>query len=194
MTLEKRLRIQVRAVGRGALTTRPCANRRLERAKEPLDVGVLWGVVQHFVDETAKGAAVQDPQNGPSYNSSAAMYPEKSANAQSREPDSMTASAFSHGLNPGLRRDPGNKHPVISPEVLTGGLVGEAISDHQPDRHTKHAVGIVGVGQAHVRDIGTEVNIVFRAMMDGVCKMDVVRAARDQVLQVVNTRFVRRCR
>jgi hypothetical protein len=84
-----------------------------------------------------------------------------------------------------LNRGPGNKHPLIAPEVPTGGLIGQAVFDHQTDRHSHNAVGVVALGQGHVRHVGVKVDVAFGAMMDGVRKMDVVRAARDQVPQVV---------
>jgi hypothetical protein len=67
----------------------------------------------------------------------------------------------------------------------TGGLVGQAVFDHQADRHSHNAMGVVALGQGHVRHVGVEVDVAFGAMMDGVRKMDVVRAARDQVSHVV---------
>jgi hypothetical protein len=67
----------------------------------------------------------------------------------------------------------------------TGGLVGQAVFDHQAHRQSHNAVGIVALGQGHVRHVRVEVHVAFGAMMDGVRKMDFVRAARDQVPQVV---------
>ena len=59
-----RLWIELRAVGRDApqcqLVPLKC---RLEGAEESLDVGVLRVVVQHFIDEAAKGAVVHDREN-----------------------------------------------------------------------------------------------------------------------------------
>jgi hypothetical protein len=84
----------------------------------------------------------------------------------------MRASAFfPPSLNPVLDRDPRDKHPVISPEVPTGGLVGQAVFDHQTDRQSHNAVGVVALGQGHVRHIGVEVEVTSGAIMDGVRKM-----------------------
>ena len=63
-------------------------------------------------------------QNGPSYNSSAAMYPEKSFNAQSRcSVSSRRVAFFPPGLDPVLDRGVGDEHAVIAPEAPTGGAV-----------------------------------------------------------------------
>jgi hypothetical protein len=74
---------------------------------------------------------------------------------------------------------------VISPEVPTGGLIGQAVFDHQSDRQSHNAVGVVTLWQGHVRHVGIEVEVTLGAMMDGVRKMDVVRAARHQVPHVM---------
>ena len=69
-------RIQGRTVGGDALQNQSAGVQSLAEGREELaDVFVRGVVVQNPIDST---------QYGPSYNSSAAMYPEKSASAQSR--------------------------------------------------------------------------------------------------------------
>jgi hypothetical protein len=70
---------------------------------------------------------------------------------------------------------------MVSPEVPTGGLVGQAIFHHKPNRHRHNAVGIVTFWQSQLRHVGVEVDVTLGAMMDGVGKMDIARTARDQV-------------
>src|SRR5207248_4421791 len=83
-------------------------------------------------------------QKGPSYSSSAATEPEKSANAQSRKSVSMRACAFfSPRLDPVLDRGKGHKHPVVPPEVPTRRAVGHAVLDDEPYRQSNHTVGVL---------------------------------------------------
>ena len=74
---------------------------------------------------------------------------------------------------------------MIAPEMPTGSLIWQAVFDHQTDRHHHNAVGVMALGQGHVGHVGVEVDVASGAMMDGVRKVDVVRAARDQVPQIV---------
>src|SRR5207248_7009872 len=102
-------------------------------------------------------------QKGPSYSSSAATEPEKSANAQSRKSVSMRACAFfSPSLHPVLNGRKGDKHPVVTPQVPAGGPVGQAIFDHQPYRQINHTVGVLTAGWRQVREVGTKVLATLR--------------------------------
>jgi hypothetical protein len=74
---------------------------------------------------------------------------------------------------------------VVSPEVPTGGLIGQAVFNHKTDRHRHNAVCVVTLRQGHVRHIRVEIDVTHGAMMDGVRKMDVVRTARDQISHVM---------
>ena len=59
-----RLGIQGRSVGRDPLQHQFVPlERRLQRAEESLDVGVVRIVVQHFVDEAAEGVVVDDRED-----------------------------------------------------------------------------------------------------------------------------------
>jgi hypothetical protein len=78
---------------------------------------------------------------------------------------------------------------MVAPEVPTGGLVGQAVFDHQTDGHRHHTVGVMTLRQGHVGHIGVEVDVTSGATMDGVGKMDIVRAARDQISHVMQYPF-----
>src|SRR5437660_8578052 len=102
-------------------------------------------------------------QKGPSYSSSAATYPEKSANAQSRKSVSMRACAFfSPRLDPVLDRGKRDKDAVVSPEVPTRGPVGQAVLDHQPYRQINHAVGVLTAGWRQIGEVGMKVLATLR--------------------------------
>src|SRR5256712_6426551 len=97
-------------------------------------------------------------QKGPSESSSAATYPEKSANAQSRKSVSMRACAFfSPSLDPVLDRGKGHKHPVVPPEVPVGRAVGQAVLDHEPHGQVHHAVGVLSAGWRQIGEVRIEV-------------------------------------
>src|SRR5215475_2092336 len=105
-------------------------------------------------------------QKGPSYSSSAATYPEKSANAQSRKSVSMRACAFfPPGLNPVLDRGKRDKDAVVSPEVPTRRPVGQAVFDHQSYRQINHAVSILTAGWRQIREVGVKVLATLRTVV-----------------------------
>src|SRR6266849_10490660 len=97
-------------------------------------------------------------QKGPSYSSSAATEPEKSANAQSRKSVSMRACAFfSPSLDPVLDRRKGHKHPVVTPQVQTRRAVGHTVFDHDADRQIDHAVRVLTARRGQIREVGAKV-------------------------------------
>src|SRR5712692_9830037 len=97
-------------------------------------------------------------QKGPSYSSSAATEPEKSANAQSRKSVSMRACAFfSPSLDPILDRGKGHKDTVVAPQVPAGRTVGQAVLDHQPHRQIDHAMGVVTARWRQVGEVRIKV-------------------------------------
>jgi hypothetical protein len=106
-------------------------------------------------------------QNGPSYSSSAAMYPEKSASAQSRCSVSSRLRAF---FPPGLDPD---EDAVIPPEAPAGGLIGQAVLDDQADGRLDDATGIVAAGGGQVGHVGVEVLAALRAEVLGIAQADV---------------------
>jgi len=78
----------------------------------------------------------------------------------------MASAFFPPGLNPVLNRGPGNKHPVIAPEVPTGGLIGQSVFDHQTNGQRDDAVRVMGTWQGQVRHVGVKVFVALGAMMD----------------------------
>src|SRR4029453_1905153 len=105
-------------------------------------------------------------QKGPSYSSSAATYPEKSANAQSRKAGSMRACAFfPPGLDPVLDRGKRDKDAVVAPEVPTRGPVGQALFDPQPYRQIHHTVGVLTAGWRQIREVGAKVFATLRTVV-----------------------------
>src|SRR5262244_2135234 len=108
-------------------------------------------------------------QKGPSYSSSAATYPEKSAKAQSRKFGSMRACAFfPPSLDPVLDRGTRDKDAVVAPEVPARGPVGQAVFDHQPYRQINHAVGVLTARWRQIREVGAK---VFATLRTGVLRI-----------------------
>src|SRR5215471_7032914 len=105
-------------------------------------------------------------QKGPSYSSSAATYPEKSAKAQLRKSVSRRACAFfSPRLDPVLDRGKRDKNAVVAPEVPTGWPVGQAVFDHQPYRQIHHAVRVLSAEGRQIREVGVKVLATLRTVV-----------------------------
>src|SRR5205807_972692 len=115
-------------------------------------------------------------QKGPSYNSSAATYPEKSANAQFRKSVSMRACAFfPPSLDPVLDRRKRHKDAVVSPQVPTRWAVGQTVFDHEPHRQIDHAVGIATARWRQIREVGVEVRATFRTVVLRIGDQEITR-------------------
>src|SRR3990172_1481201 len=96
-------------------------------------------------------STIDGTQNGPSYNSSAAMYPENSASTASTYwPATCCSAFFPPGLHPVLDGGVRDKHAVVSPQVPTGGAVRQAVLHHQPHCQRDDAMGVVTPGQRQV--------------------------------------------
>src|SRR5215471_11530429 len=105
-------------------------------------------------------------QKGPSYTSSAATYPEKSANAQSRKSVSMRACAFfPPSLDPVLNGRKGSKDAMVAPQVPTRWAVGQAILDHEPHSQVHHAVGVLTAGWGEIGEVRAKVRATLRTVM-----------------------------
>src|SRR5262250_2035193 len=125
-------------------------------------------------------------QKGPSYSSSAATYPEKSAKAQSRKSGSMRACAFfSPRLDPVLDRGKRDKDAVVAPEVPTRGPVGQAVFDHQPDRQSHHAVGVLTAGWRQIGEVRAKVRATLRTVMLGIGHQQITRAPHVEIPQIM---------
>src|SRR5499433_2700393 len=125
-------------------------------------------------------------QKGPSYSSSAATYPEKSAKAQSRKSVSMRACAFfSPSLHPVLNRRKGDKDAVIAPEVPARRAVGQAVFDHQPYRQINHAVRVLTAGWRQIGEVRAKVLATLRTVMLRIGDHEITRTPHIEVAQVV---------
>src|SRR5499433_3676910 len=125
-------------------------------------------------------------QKGPSESSSAATYPAKSANAQSRKSVSMRACAFfSPSLDPVLDRGKRDKDAVVAPEVPTRGSVGQAVFDHQPYRQTHHAVRGLSAGWRQIREVRVKGLATLRTVMLRIRDDKIPRTPEVEIAQVV---------
>src|SRR4029434_2609563 len=125
-------------------------------------------------------------QKGPSYSSSAATYPEKSANAQSRKAGSMRACAFfPPSLDLVLDGGKGDKDAVVAPEVPTRGPVGQAVFDHQPYRQIHHVVGILSAGWRQIREVRVKVLATLRTVVLRIGDHEIPRTPQVEIPSVV---------
>src|SRR5919197_1306443 len=125
-------------------------------------------------------------QKGPSYSSSAATYPEKSANAQSRKSVSMRACAFfSPSLDPVLYRGKRDKDTVVAPEVPTRWPVGQAILNHKPHREVHHAMGVLTARWCEIGEVRVKVLATLRTIVLRIGDHEITRAPQVEIPQVV---------
>src|SRR5215470_3368116 len=125
-------------------------------------------------------------QKGPSYSSSAATYPEKLANAQSRKSGSMRACAFfSPRLDPVLDRRKRHKDAVVAPQVPTRRAVGHAILHDEPHRQIDHTMGVVTTGWCQIGQVRIEVFATLGAVMLRIGDHEIPRTPQIEIAQVV---------
>src|SRR5882672_7317642 len=125
-------------------------------------------------------------QHGPSYRSSAAMEPEKLANAHSRELVSICGTAFfPPSLHPVLEGGIGHKHPVVTPQMPTGRFIGEAVLDHQAYRQADAPMRVLALGRRQGRGIGVAILTARAAGMLRVGQRDIPRTPRDEFPDIV---------
>src|SRR5216683_3831306 len=125
-------------------------------------------------------------QKGPSYSSSAATEPEKSANAQSRKSVSMRACAFfSPSLDPVLNGRKGHKDAMVAPQVPTRWAVGQAVLDHQPHRQIHHTVGVLTAWWRQIGQVCIEVLATLGAVMLRIGDHKITRTPQVEIAQVV---------
>jgi hypothetical protein len=74
---------------------------------------------------------------------------------------------------------------VVTPQVPTGSLVGQAVLGYQAGSEFLGAAGVVALGPGQVGQIDGEVAVTGRAVMLGVGDDEVERAAGARVAQVV---------
>src|SRR6266852_9809479 len=125
-------------------------------------------------------------QKGPSYSSSAATEPEKSANAQSRKSVSMRACAFfSPSLDPVLNGRKGHKDAMVAPQVPTRWAVGQAVLDHQPHRQIHHTVSVLTAWWRQIGQVCIEVLATLGAVMLRRGDHKITRTPQVEIAQVV---------
>src|SRR5712691_1593691 len=125
-------------------------------------------------------------QQGPSYSSSAATYPEKSANAQSKKSVSMRACAFfPPRLDPVLYRGKRDKDAVVSPEVPTRGPVGQAVLDHEQHGQVHHAVGVLTAGWCQIGEVRVKVLATLRTVVLRIGDHKITRTPHVEIPEVV---------
>src|SRR6266700_3130983 len=125
-------------------------------------------------------------QKGPSYSSSAATYPEKSAKAQSRKSVSMRACAFfSPRLDPVLDRGKRDKDAVVSPEMPTRWPVGQAVLDHEPHGQVHHAMGVLTAGWCQIGEVRVKVLATLRTVVLRIGDHKITRTPHVEIPEVV---------
>src|SRR6516225_4185238 len=125
-------------------------------------------------------------QNGPSYSSSTAMKPEKSASPQSRcSVSACCAAFFPPGLDPVLDRGERDEHAVVAPQGPLGGAVGQTVLHHEADGGGDDPAGVVAAGVGQVGHVGVEIAAALRAVVLGVEHHEVAGPAGEGVAEVV---------
>jgi hypothetical protein len=74
---------------------------------------------------------------------------------------------------------------MVSPEMPTGGLIGDAVLHDQPDGQSHDPLGVAGLGRGQVGHVGGEVAAALGAVMLGVGELDVAGPAGDWVAQIM---------
>ncbi len=74
---------------------------------------------------------------------------------------------------------------MVTPQVPTGGLVGQAVLGYQADSEVLDAAGVVALGPGQVGQLDGEVAVTVGAVMLGVGDDEVERAAGARIAQVV---------
>jgi len=84
----------------------------------------------------------------------------------------------------------GDEHPVIAPEVPTGGPGGHAIFDHHPHRQVQHAVGVMATGWGESGESDVAILLTIRARMRRVRHEEITGATGGDSAQVVQEPLV----
>jgi hypothetical protein len=74
---------------------------------------------------------------------------------------------------------------MITPEMPTGGVVGQAVLNHEADRHGHDAMGIVSLGSGQIGHVGIEILAALTALVLRVGEMDFPRTTVDKVAEIV---------
>src|SRR3954451_10358737 len=88
-------------------------------------------------------------------------------------------------LDPVLDGGVGDEDAVVTPEVPTGGLVGQTVLDHQANRQLLDTAGVMALGQGQIGQVDGKVTAAVATVMFGVTDNEVERVAGARVTQVV---------
>jgi hypothetical protein len=104
----------------------------------------------------------------------------------SRYSSVMCSSAFfPPRLYPVLNRGERDKDTMVTPQVPTGGPIGQTIFDPQADGGVHHAKSVMGVGQGQIQHIGVEIVSTGSTVMLRVGYIQLSRPPGHRVAQIV---------
>ena len=151
----QRLGIQGRAIGGDAVQRQAAQPQgHPEAVEERRDVLVIGIVIEHLVQEPFEGAVVDDGQDAK--RAVVQLVDRDVAREVSQAPveiarPHLPGRLFPPGLHPVLDGGEGDKHPVIAPQMPTGGLIGQAVLHDESHGQGNDAMGVVGFGQTRIR-------------------------------------------
>ena len=131
-------------------------------------------------------STMDNTQNGPSYNSSAAMYPEKSPRAQLRySRPTRSTPFFPRRLDPVLDGSKGYEYAMVSPKVPGSSPVGQSVLHHCSYRCVHNPLSILGARWGKVGHVRVEVDITVFAAVFGVDEVNIPRTPGSQIAQIM---------
>jgi hypothetical protein len=107
--------------------------------------------------------------------------------AQSRWAVHIWRAAFFPGLDPVLNGGERDEHAVITPQMPTRRLVGQAVRDDESHGQGNDAVGEMGLGQGVVRRIRVEESVALGAAVLRVAEFEIAGFPRHEVARIVET-------
>jgi hypothetical protein len=88
---------------------------------------------------------------------------------------------FPSRLDPVLDGGVGDEDAVVTPEVPTGGFVGQTVLGHQADSQLLNTAGVMALGQGQIGHVDGKVTTAVAAVMFGVADNEVKRVTRARV-------------
>src|SRR5262249_24102259 len=93
---------------------------------------------------------------------------------------------FPRGFDPVLNGGGGDEDAVITPQVPTGGLVGEIVLGHQADGHLLDTTRVVAVGRGQVGEVSGKETVAMAGVVTGEGDQQVDGMATAGITQVVH--------